>query len=172
MSEIRNSTDVYVGLGSNLGDRKNSISQATSMLSLISTELKSSRVYESTPKGFSNQPYFLNSVCKLTTILSPWVFLHRLKEFEVYLHRNRVFPNSPRSIDLDILIWGNSIVRSKILTLPHPRIQERLFILEPLSEIAPDLVHPVLNMNVSELICKLKKDEPRELCIPIGIPYE
>ena len=159
-----------MGLGSNLGDKKASIFQATSMLTSICTELESSKVYETTPKGFSNQPNFLNSVCKLSTTLSPWLFLHHLKEIEVHLHRHRVFPNSPRTIDLDILIWGNFIVRSKILTLPHPRIQERLFVLEPLSEIAPDLIHPVLNMTVGQLICELKKAQPSDICIPVGNP--
>ena len=161
---------MYVGLGSNLGDQKGSISQAISMLGLISIELKSSKIYESTPKGFSNQPNFLNSVCKLSTALSPWIFLHRLKEIETYFYRHRVFPNSPRSIDLDILIWGNFIVQSKTLTLPHPRLPERLFVLEPLSEIAPDLVHPVLDVNVRQMICKLKEDQPSDICIPVGYP--
>ena len=161
---------MYVGLGSNLGDKKASISQATSMLTTICTELKSSKVYESTPKGFSNQPNFLNSVCKLSTPLSPWCFLHRLKEIEAHLHRDRVFPNSPRSIDLDILIWGKFVVQSKILTLPHPRIQDRLFVLEPLSEIAPNLMHPVLNMTVSQLTRELKRDQPMDKCIPMGNP--
>ena len=159
---------MYVGLGSNLGDKKANISQATSMLTSISTELESSKVYETTPKGFANQPNFLNSVCKLSTTLSPWLFLYQLKEIEVHLHKQRVFPNSPRTIDLDILIWGNFIVRSKILTLPHPRIQERLFVLEPLSEIAPHLIHPVLNMTVGQLICELKRDQPSDISIPVG----
>ena len=161
-----------MGLGSNLGDRKGNISRATRMLSSISTAFESSKIYESTPKGFSNQPNFLNSVCKLSTVMTPWVFLHHLKNIEVELHRRRVFPNSPRSIDMDILVWGNFIVQSKILTLPHPRIQERLFVLEPLLEIAPDLVHPVLNLNVRQLTCKLKKDESVDLCIPVGSPYQ
>jgi len=161
---------VYVGLGSNLGDKESTISQATSMLTTISNELKSSKIYESTPKGFSNQPNFLNSVCKLSTNLSPWLFLHRLKEIEADLHRHRVFPNSPRSIDLDILLWGNLIVQSKILTLPHPRIEKRLFVLKPLSEIAPHLIHPILNLTVSQMIRELKRDQPLDKCIPIGHP--
>ena len=161
---------MYVGLGSNLGDKKANISQATSMLTSISTELESSKVYETTPKGFANQPNFLNSVCKLSTTLSPWLFLYQLKDIEVHLHKQRVFPNSPRTIDLDILIWGNFIVRSKILTLPHPRIQERLFVLEPLSEIAHHLIHPVLNMTVGQLICELKRDQPSDISIPVGHP--
>ena len=159
-----------MGLGSNLGDKKANISQATSMLTSISTELESSKVYETTPKGFANQPNFLNSVCKLSTTLSPWLFLYQLKDIEVHLHKQRVFPNSPRTIDLDILIWGNFIVRSKILTLPHPRIQERLFVLEPLSEIAHHLIHPVLNMTVGQLICELKRDQPSDISIPVGHP--
>ena len=153
-----------------MGDKKANISQATSMLTSISTELESSKVYETTPKGFANQPNFLNSVCKLSTTLSPWLFLYQLKEIEVHLHKQRVFPNSPRTIDLDILIWGNFIVRSKILTLPHPRIQERLFVLEPLSEIAHHLIHPVLNMTVGQLICELKRDQPSDISIPVGHP--
>ena len=159
---------MYVGLGSNLGDKKNNISRATTMLTDICNELKSSKVYESTPKGFSNQPNFLNSVCKVSTNLSPWLFLHQLKEIEAHLHRHRVFPNSPRSIDLDILFWGNFIVQSKILTLPHPRIEERLFALQPLSELAPDLIHPVLKLTVSQMIRELKRDQPLDKCIPLG----
>ena len=168
MTAIKNSTDIYVGLGSNLGDRVSNISLATRMLRNCSTKLDSSKLYESAPKGFSNQPAFLNSVCKLSTESSPWLFLHQIKGIEENFQRSRPFPNAPRTIDIDILVWGKLVINTKILTVPHPRIQERLFVLEPLLEISPALRHPVLNLTVSQMCLELEQKQTIDVCKIFG----
>ncbi|SVB67473.1 uncharacterized protein METZ01_LOCUS220327, partial [marine metagenome] len=110
-----------VGLGSNIGDRLGNITNATLMLQKLAHTFTSSRLYETTPYGFSKQPAFLNSVCKLSTELTPWIFLHHVKEIEKNLQRHRVFTNSPRTIDVDILMWGDIVLETQLLIIPHPR---------------------------------------------------
>ena len=159
MSTINISTNVYVGLGSNIGDRFSNITNATKMLMKLADTLTSSKLYETTPYGFSKQPAFLNSVCKLSTQLTPWLFLHYLKGIEKNLQRHRVFTNSPRTIDIDILIWGDIVLESQLLTIPHPRFHERMFVLDPMFEISPTLVHPLLNLTVGEMRQAVQKKE-------------
>ncbi len=161
---INIATNIYVGLGSNLGDRAANISLATRMIRTSCIELESSNLYESTAKGFSSQPDFLNSVCRLSTELTPWLFMHRIKEIELDFQRFRPFPNAPRSIDIDILLWGTLAIDTKILTVPHPRIQERLFVLEPLVEISPALLHPVYKVTVNQMLLELRQTEDSDIC--------
>ena len=163
MNGIKISTNIYVGLGSNLGDRFSNITNAIQMLMKVSDTLTSSKLYETTPYGFSKQPAFLNSVCKLSTQFTPWLFLHHVKEIEKTLQRHRVFTNSPRTIDVDILMWGDIVLESQLLTIPHPRFHERMFVLEPLFEISPTLVHPLLNLTVGEMRQAVQKKEPLEI---------
>ncbi len=154
---------MYVGLGSNIGDRFTNITDATQMLRKLADTLYSSKMYETSPYGFSKQPAFLNSVCKLSTQLTPWLFLHRVKEIEKNLQRHRVFANSPRTIDIDILMWGDIALESQLLTIPHPRFHERMFVLDPLFEISPTLVHPLLKLTVDEMRQGVQKKEPLEI---------
>ena len=115
-----------------------------------------SSVYETEPVGYKEQPLFLNLVCRITTKLRPEELLHLAKEIETKMGRVPSFPNAPRLIDIDILFYDNKIVKTQNLTIPHPRLNERAFVLIPLAEIAPDLVHPKLDKCIAELAKNVK----------------
>ena len=147
--------EVYVGLGSNLGDRSANIGEALRLLGQMSENMAASSIYETTPQGFRSQPSFYNAVCRLWTRLDPFALLAGLKDIESRLGRHRTFVNAPRTIDLDILIYGHAVLESPILTLPHPRMTQRAFVIAPLSEIAPELVHPVFGETARSLLARL-----------------
>jgi 2-amino-4-hydroxy-6-hydroxymethyldihydropteridine diphosphokinase len=150
------SVTVYLGLGSNLGDRQGNISRALKLLHpAVQVELVSS-FYETEPVGYLDQPRFINAVCRGSTVLTPRELLHRVKEIERKLGRTPSFPNAPRPIDIDILLYGSQVIRSPELTIPHPRLQERAFVLLPLAEIAPQLVHPVSQARIEELAQRVR----------------
>ena len=154
---------VYLGLGSNLGDRRGLISDALRLLE--DPRLKVTRVsgaYETEPLGFAGQPWFLNLVAEAETSLFPLQLLGRLQRVERQLGRARTVVNGPRTIDIDILFYGRSVVQAPRLTVPHPRAHERRFVLEPLAELAPELVHPVLGMTVRELLANIKGQKCRK----------
>jgi 2-amino-4-hydroxy-6-hydroxymethyldihydropteridine diphosphokinase len=138
----------FVALGSNLsGNLDCPASQVIrglqSINNLPKTKLiKQSSLYQSAPVGYDNQPDFINAVAKISTQLSPENLLDSLLNIEIKAGRERPFANAPRVLDLDILLYDDLILHTKKLTLPHPRMQERGFVLLPLAEIAPDLVIP------------------------------
>ena len=142
--------DVYIGLGSNVGDSVGNLERAFSSISGISDFLIRSSVYVSSAAGFTTQPRFFTAVCRIGTYLSPLQLLHSLLEIENCLGRKRAFTNSPRIIDLDILLWGDLRIETTSLTIPHPRIQERGFVLAPLLEIDPSIVHPYYGVPLKD----------------------
>ena len=142
---------VYLALGTNLGDRIVNLKQAIASLTPQMEVKAKSGVYETPPWGFEDQPKFLNQVIKVNTYLDPEPLLKHLKRLEVALGRKESFPNGPRLIDIDILFYDDLVVNKPSLVIPHPRLQERGFVLLPLMEIAPNLVHPITQKSVREM---------------------
>jgi len=147
---------VYLGLGSNLGEREENLCQALTLLSQKVSLEEVSSVYETEPVGYKEQPLFLNLVCRITTSLRPEELLHLAKEIETKMGRVPSFPNAPRLIDIDILFYDNEIITTYNLTIPHPRLKERAFVLIPLAEIAPDFFHPEMDKCIAELAKNVK----------------
>ena len=147
-------TIAYVGLGANLGDREGAIRDAAARLGV----LRLSTIRETEPWGLADQPPFLNAVAEVDTDLRPQVFLDRLLEIERELGRTRDGPRwGPRTIDLDLLLFGDETIDEPGLSVPHPRLHERLFVLEPLAELAPTAVVPGLG-TVAALLTRLQSD--------------
>jgi len=152
-------TRAFVGLGANLGHREKAIQDAAELLAVR----RLSTIRETEPWGLTDQPRFLNAVAQLETDRTPRELLDRLLEVERELGRVREGPRwGPRVIDLDLLLFGDRRIDEPGLQVPHPRLQERLFVLEPLAELAPNLVVPGLG-SVSELLSKLESvhESPR-----------
>ena len=142
---------VYLALGTNLGDRLANLKQAIASLTPQMEVKAKSQVYETPPWGFEDQPKYLNQVIKVNTYLEPEPLLKHLKRLEVALGRQESFPNGPRLIDIDILFYDDLVVNKPLLVIPHPRMQERGFVLLPLMDIAPNLIHPVSRKSVREM---------------------
>ena len=143
----------YVGLGSNLGDRSRNLEGAIERLSSIAIVGAVSSLYETKPWGVEGyQPRYLNQVVAVDTTLNPLDVVTELLAIEFSLGRARQDKNASRTIDLDLLLHGDNVVNASGVTVPHPRLHERAFVLIPLLEIAPDLVHPVLKRAISELV--------------------
>lgn len=143
---------VFLALGSNLGNRLSNIKNAISNLTPQMAVKKKSPVYETPPWGYADQPPFLNQVLKAETYLEPEELLGHLKRLETALGRETGFQNGPRLIDIDILFYDDEVIETPSVVIPHPRLHQRAFVLVPLNDIAPDLVHPVLEKSVSEML--------------------
>ena len=152
---------VYLALGPNLGDRAANLKQAlTSLTPQLEVKAKS-QVYETPPWGYEDQPKFLNQVIKAKTYLDPEPLLKHLKRLEVALGRKESFVNGPRLIDIDVLFYDDLVLNKPALVIPHPRLHERGFVLLPLMDVAPDLVHPVNKKTVREMaaLCDVNQIE-------------
>lgn len=143
---------VYLALGSNLGNRLSNLKEAIASLPPQMEVKSKSSVYETPPWGYEDQPKFLNQVVKGKTYLDPEPLLKHLKRLEVALGRKESFPNGPRLIDMDILFFDDLTLNTPSLVIPHPRLHERGFVLLPLMDIEPDLVHPVIKKSVREMV--------------------
>jgi 2-amino-4-hydroxy-6-hydroxymethyldihydropteridine diphosphokinase len=142
---------VYLSLGSNLGDREANLRGAIEQLNELGSVVAVSSFYETEPVETGPQPWFLNCAVKLDTEKMPRQLIAAILNLEQGMGRQRRKEKAPRTIDVDILLFGSSIVELPSLTIPHPRLHERRFVLEPLAEIAPDARHPVLKRSVREL---------------------
>ncbi len=143
--------DVYIALGANVGDTRSNMRLALSSLKMHCDVVAVSSLYRTEPVGFLAQDWFLNAAVHARTWRSPAQLLQALQAIETRLGRQREIPNGPRTIDLDILLWDDAILHEDGLTIPHPRLHERLFVVEPLFEIAPQLTVPGLGKTVAEL---------------------
>ena len=150
---------VYLALGTNLGDRLANLRAALDSFSPDIKVIAESNIYETPPWGYTDQPAFLNMAVKCETDLEPESLLKRLKTLEVQIGREKSFHWGPRLIDLDILFYDDIIFESESLTIPHPRLHERAFVLVPLAEIAPNLFHPVLKRTIRQLLSTLDAEE-------------
>jgi len=149
--------EVYLGLGSNMGDRQENLDRALNFLSQKLQVARVSSVYDTEPVGNINQPRFLNLVCQIYTRLAPTAMLILAKGIESKMGRVVRDSNAPRPIDIDILFYGDQVVETPELVIPHPRLAERAFVLVPLAEIAPTLRHPVIGKSVTELLKGMKR---------------
>ena len=141
----------YLSLGSNLGDREALLNQALERLQAAGVRtVRRSTIHETEPQDFRDQPWFLNIAVEVETDLTPQELLAAIWRIETEMGRQRTVPKGPRTIDIDILFFANLIIATPELEIPHPRLTERRFVLDPLSEIAPDLQHPITGKTIRE----------------------
>jgi 2-amino-4-hydroxy-6-hydroxymethyldihydropteridine diphosphokinase len=163
---------VYLGLGTNLGDRERNLEAALEKLAAPDLRiLRISSVYETAPVGTDDPHWFLNLVVEAETDLFPMQLLWRTGKIEHSLGRVRTAVNGPRTIDIDILLYGRAVIHSPSLEVPHPRMHQRRFVLAPLAELAPELRHPVMRKTIRELLDAAPEQTVRRLAKPIACVY-
>ena len=162
-------TTAYLGLGSNLGDREDNLRRALSLLGQKVSFTAISSVYETEPWGYASQPAFLNLVCAVETVLSPQGLLEVAQGVERDLGRVPAFQYGPRTKDVDILLYGDEVMETPDLRIPHPRFPERAFVLVPLAEIAPGIIHPALGKSMAELLEAVSGKEKVVMLGPLAL---
>lgn len=150
---------VYLGLGSNLGNRLHNLTQALGLLAPRVQIIQISSVFDTAPQENLHQPRFFNMAVRAETTLSPEALLAFVKEIEMAMGRKKTPPNSPRLIDIDILFYDVLVRQSPGLTLPHPKLTRRSFVLMPLAEISPELQHPTTHKTVQKMLQELRLDD-------------
>ncbi len=164
ISEQKQNTRIFLSLGSNLGNRKINLSKALRFIEEKDIRIKKvSSIYKTPPWGKKDQPEFLNQVIEAETEVSPKKLLNTCKEIEKKMGRKKGERWGPRIIDIDILFYGEKIIKEENLTIPHPLITERAFVLLPLYEIAPDFIHPVRKEKIKALLMKKKGKEIKKI---------
>ncbi len=146
---------VYLSLGSNIGVREANLRDAKSRLGAVGQVLAMSSFYETEPVEVIEQPWFLNCAVKLETAQTPQQLMKNILQIERDMGRRRVQKKGPRAIDIDMLLFNGEVIESDELTLPHPAMYRRRFVLEPLAEIAPDALHPILLKTIQQLLDEL-----------------
>jgi 2-amino-4-hydroxy-6-hydroxymethyldihydropteridine diphosphokinase len=155
---------VYLSLGSNVGDRETHLARARERLSSDDTRiLRASAIYETEPRDFPDQAWFLNQVIEVETNLLPKQLLSRVQRIERALGRVPTHPKGPRTIDIDILFYGDAILSNPGLEIPHARLADRRFVLEPLAELAPNLHHPRTNSTVREMLAQVSNQKVQRI---------
>jgi 2-amino-4-hydroxy-6-hydroxymethyldihydropteridine diphosphokinase len=155
---------VYIALGSNIGDRAENLRHAREQIAVPDLRvLRASSIYETAPRDVKDQPWFLNQVIECETDLFPRQLLARLQKIEKSMGRKRRIAKGPREIDLDILFFGDAVVKAPELEIPHPRIAERRFVLEPLAELAPEKKHPGSRKTVREMLAGVANQAVRKI---------
>ena len=158
----------FLALGSNIGDREANLRDAVDRLASDEIHvLRRSSLYETAPQEMLDQPSFLNAVMEVETSLLPMQLLARIREIEREMGRQRIAPKGPRNIDIDILFYGRAVITTQELEVPHPRLAQRRFVLEPLAEIAPDFRHPVTGKTASEILAALEPQGVRRLALTL-----
>jgi 2-amino-4-hydroxy-6-hydroxymethyldihydropteridine diphosphokinase len=155
---------VYLSLGSNVGDRETHLARVRERLNNGDIRIvRASGIYETEPRDFPNQPWFLNQVVEVETSLFPKQLLARTQKIERALGRVPTHPKGPRTMDVDILLYGDTIFSTPGLEIPHARLSDRRFVLEPLAELAPDLRHPRTGSTVSEMLAQVKNQKVQRI---------
>jgi 2-amino-4-hydroxy-6-hydroxymethyldihydropteridine diphosphokinase len=155
---------VYIALGSNIGDRAENLRQALEQIATPDLRvLRASSIYETAPRDVKDQPWFLNQVIECETDLFPRQLLARLQKIEKSMGRKHRIAKGPREIDLDILFFGDAVVKAPELEVPHPQMSERRFVLEPLAELAPEKKHPGTRKTVREMLAGVANQVVRKI---------
>lgn len=160
----------FLSLGSNLGDRAQNLNTALRLLAESRVRItRQSYLYETEPQDVRHQPWFYNLVAEVETSLFPLQLLNVTQRIEKEMGRQRVAPKGPRIIDIDLLLWGNFVIQTPRLEVPHPRMLERRFVLEPLLELAPSLRHPVTRQPLKTALAELRGQTVKRVSIDLPV---